>query len=75
MDRAKNMYQADYYRGLQPLMARSGEASELLAHGLPLDFQRGTAERVAALDRKELREVAAGHLCWQGAYTIVLRPE
>ena len=75
LERAKNLFQADYYRGLQPLMGRSSEASELLAHGLPLDFQKSTAERVAGLEREELREVAAGYLRWDLAYTILLRPE
>jgi len=75
MDRAKNIYQADYYRGLQPLMARSGEASELLAYGLPLDFQQSTAERVAHLSQEELKEVAARYLRWDRAYSVLLQPE
>ena len=75
MERAKKIYQADYYRGLQPLMARSSEASELLAYGLSLDFLRDTARRVAGLEWEKLREAAAGYLRWDRAYTILLRPE
>jgi zinc protease len=75
LERAKNIFRADYYRGLQPLMGRSGEASELLARGLPLDFQRRTAERVADLGREELRDVAARYASWDRAYTVLLRPE
>ena len=75
LERAKNIYRTDYFRGRQPLMARSSEASDLLAYGLPLDFQLGTAERVADLDREDLRGVAAEYLRWKRAYTILLRPE
>lgn len=73
--RAKNIYRADYYRQRQPLMSRSAETSEMLAYGLPLDYKKKTAERVAGLENSGMLEAAKRCFRWDRAYRIVLKPE
>jgi zinc protease len=74
LERAQNLLRVEYNRERQSLLSRSGEAADLLAYGLPLDFQRRMIDEATGLGPEDVRSIAASCLSWESAYTIVVSP-
>ena len=72
--RAKNVMSGDYYRERQGLKARSSEAAQSLAAGLPLDHDRRVIEAAQALTPENLKELAARYLKPEAAYVMTVKP-
>jgi zinc protease len=74
IDRAKNSLEGDYYQERQSLGSRSQEASQNLAMGYPLDFEREILSRVRGLTGAQLAEVAKKYLDPSKAYLLKIAP-
>jgi len=74
MVRAKNVMSGDYYRERQGLKARSNEAAQSLAAGLPLDHDRRVIEAAQSLTPENLKELAAKYLRPEAAYVMTVKP-
>ncbi|EHJ46973.1 processing peptidase [Solidesulfovibrio carbinoliphilus subsp. oakridgensis] len=74
MRRGKNVMSGDYYRERQGLKARSGEAAQSLALGLPLDHDRRVVEAAQALTPENLQELAGKYLKPEAAYVMKVEP-
>jgi len=74
MTRAKNVMAGDYYRERQGLKARSKEAAQSLALGLPLDHERRVVEQAQSLTPENLKELAGKYLKPESAYVMTVQP-
>ena len=74
LSRAKNSLEGDYYQERQSLGSRSQEASQNLAMGYPLDFEREILSRVGVLTGAQLAEVAKKYLDPSKAYLLKIAP-
>jgi len=74
MMRAKNVISGDYYRDRQGLKARSSEAAQSLAAGLPLDHDRQVIEAAQSLTPENLKDLAGRYLRPEAAYILTVKP-
>lgn len=74
MLRAKNVMAGDYYRERQSLRARSSEASQALAAGLPIDHERQVVEAAQVITPQTLQELAGKYLQPENAYIFSVKP-
>ncbi|MHC1711094.1 MAG: M16 family metallopeptidase [Solidesulfovibrio sp.] len=74
MVRGKNAMSGEYYRGRQGLKARSGEAAQSLAAGLPLDHNRRVVDAAQALTAEDLKALAVKYLRPDAAYVMTVKP-
>ena len=74
LERGKNAIRGDYYRGMQSLGARGGEAATMFTLGMPLDATRQEIEKVAKVSPAELREIAKKYLDLGKAYWVEVQP-
>ncbi|MBI4806412.1 MAG: insulinase family protein [Desulfovibrio sp.] len=74
INRAKSSLEGDYYQERQSLGSRSQEASQNLAMGYPLDFEREILSRVRILTGAQITEVAGKYLDPSKAYLLKIAP-
>lgn len=74
LERGKNSIRGEYYRGMQSLGARSGEAATMFTLGLPLDASRREIEKVAKITPSQLRQIAQKYLDMDNAYWVEVQP-
>lgn len=74
LERGKSGIRGDYYRGMQSLGARSGEAATLFTLGLPLDSSRKEIEQVAKITPEQLQKIAIKYLDLNKAYWVEVQP-
>lgn len=72
--RGKNQLEGDYYREMQSLGSRAGEAALLALEGRPLSFTREQIEKARAVTPERLRELARTYLRPEQAYIIKVLP-
>lgn len=72
--RGQNQLEGDYYRAMQSLGSRAGEAGALTMEGRPLSFIRDQIERSKKVTPEQLREIVRKYLNFDGAYTIKVLP-
>lgn len=75
LERGYNQYHGGYWRDMQKLSARAGEAAGLLGTERPLDYYPTLMERMKALTPEDLRAVAQKYLDPNTAYTVTVLPE
>ncbi len=74
LERGKNTIRGEYYRGMQSLGARSGEASTLFILGRPLDATQKQIEATAKITPEELQKIAQKYLDMSKAYWVEVQP-
>ena len=74
VNRGKNQLEGDYYRAMQSLGSRSGEAAALTMEGRPLSFTRDQIERSKEVSPEQLREIVRKYLNFADVYTIKVLP-
>lgn len=74
LQRAVNLLEGDYYRDNQSLMARAGEASSAMAHGLDRDYTRKLIDKAKTLTPADLQALAQKYLLDDKAYTVTVEP-
>lgn len=74
LERGKNAIRGEYYRGMQSLGARSGEAATMFTLGMPLDASKREIEKVAKVSPAELQRIAQKYLDLDKAYWVEVRP-
>lgn len=74
MARAKNVMTGDFYREQQRLKARSSEAAQSLAAGLPIDHDRQVVEAAQQVSPRMLQELAGKYLQPEKAYLFSVKP-
>ncbi len=74
MDRAKNSIEGEYYQERQSLGSRSQEASQDMAMGYPLNFERELVERVRAVTPEQLAQAAKKYLDPSKTYLMKIEP-
>lgn len=74
LERGKNGIRGDYYRGMQSLGARSGEAATMFTLGMPLDTSRQDIEKVAKVTPAQLQAIAKKYLDLSKAYWVEVQP-
>ena len=74
LDRGKNQLEGDYYRAMQRLSSRSGEAGILTLEGRPLSFSRDQIEKARKVTPQHLQELAKQYLDFKDAYIIKVLP-
>lgn len=74
INRGKNQLEGDYYRNMQSLGSRSGEAASLSIEGYPLSFTKDQIEKSSRVTAEELRRIAQKYLIFSSAYTIKVLP-
>ena len=72
--RGKNQLEGDYYREMQSLGSRAGEAALLTLEGRPLSFTRDQIEKARAVTPEMLRDLATRYLRPKDAYIIKVLP-
>ena len=74
VNRGKNQLEGDYYRNMQSLGSRSGEAAALMMEGYPLSFTKDQIEKSKNVTPEQLREIVKKYLDPASAYTIKVLP-
>lgn len=74
VNRGKNQLEGDYYRNMQSLGSRSGEAAALTMEGYPLSFTKDQIEKSKKVTPEQLREIVKKYLNVGSAYTIKVLP-
>ena len=74
VNRGKNQLEGDYYRNMQSLGSRSGEAAALTMEGYPLSFTKDQIEKSKNVTPEQLREIVKKYLNVDSAYTIKVLP-
>lgn len=74
LERGKNQLEGDYYRSIQSLGSRAGEAADLTLNSRPLSFTRAQIERSKLVTPEEIRETVKKYLIPDSAYTIKVLP-
>ncbi len=74
IEKAKNQMEGNYYRGIQSLGARAGEAALNLTLGQDLDFRKQFIAKAQKLTAEDLRRVAQKYLNMDDAYVIDVTP-
>ena len=74
VNRGKNQLEGDYYRNMQSLGSRSGEAAALTMEGYPLSFTKDQIEKSKNVTPEQLREIVKKYLDVDSAYTIKVLP-
>ena len=74
VNRGKNQLEGDYYRNMQSLGSRSGEAAALTMEGYPLSFTKDQIEKSKKVTPEQLREIVKKYLNVDSAYTIKVLP-
>ncbi|MDR2504330.1 MAG: insulinase family protein [Deltaproteobacteria bacterium] len=74
LERGKNSLKGDYYRNMQTLAARGGEAATLFTLGLPQDTSSKQIELAAAVTPEALWKIAVKYLDMDKAYWVEVQP-
>lgn len=75
LQRGYNQFEGDYWRALQSLGSRAGEAAGLVSSGRPLDYYRELMTKMQRLTPADLQNVAKKYLDPTSAYVITVVPE
>ncbi|MFZ5426342.1 MAG: insulinase family protein [Thermodesulfobacteriota bacterium] len=74
MERAKNSIEGEYHQERQSLGSRSQEASQDMAMGYPLNFERDLVKRVRGLTPEQLAQAARKYLEPAKTYLLKIEP-
>lgn len=74
LERGKNQLEGNYYRAMQSLGSRAGEAASLTIDDRPLSFSRDQIEKARKVTGQQIQELAKKYLTFADAYVIKVLP-